>query len=210
MCPTLGPKLSLLTRTHFTQSKRLWRLSPTRTPNAHFELVYLIKPTSEALIKSLATQAASRLRNHFPSTHPYRLVAAKIVESDVMSYFSSPCISLQVDLPAKRAQHLTWWLKKGQQHRSTDGVNGSTLCKYLSSDLPRPSLMSPPTLLPFHPVSPYFIARNSSSIVYITTCKDSDCPWLSISILSHLFSSSCHTSTCSWHGAIPVSSRAGL
>ena len=87
--PYFAPKV-VPSAKNFTQTKRLWRLSLTMTPNTQIEAVYLLKTTSDALIESLATEAASCLRNHLPRTHPCLLVRAKIVESDSTSNSSSP------------------------------------------------------------------------------------------------------------------------
>ena len=117
--PSLHLKLSLLTRTtsNFTQSKWLWRLSPTGTSNTHIEFVYSIKPSSVAFIKSVATKPASRLcneplarpagvRNHLPRTHPCRLVAATSVEDDATSQSSAPFSYFKsISLPKGSAIH---------------------------------------------------------------------------------------------------------
>ena len=152
LCPTLHPRLSLLPRTafNFTQTKRQWQLCLTMTPNTQIEAVYLLKTTSDALIESLATEAASCLRNHLPRTHPCLLVRAKTVERDSTSNSSSPLSPVKsISLPKGAAPQR--WLYKGQQNHSTDSVNKSTLCKHFSLGLPTPFPMSPPMLffLPF-------------------------------------------------------------
>ena len=185
--PYFAPKVvpsDKLTRTSFAQSKRLWRLSPTRTPNAHIEFVYLIKPTSDALIKSLATNAASHLRNYLPRTHPCRVVTPKTIKNDASGHFSSLFISLQAHLSAKgrSASQVVIEMVAKLLHLWCQRINAlqTPLVRPAEALSEEPAFASPPSI----PSPPILPCATPSSIVSIMTCKDSDCPWRLISILA--------------------------
>ena len=103
----------LVTRTTFNvaQHRRLWRLSLTRTPNVHIEFAYLLRPSSDAFIRSWRRKPHPKnrlpdlasLRNHLPHTHPCRLVTAKIFENDAIPRLSSPFRA--ISLPKGAAPH---------------------------------------------------------------------------------------------------------
>ena len=156
----MHPRFFLLTRTDIAQSKRLWRLSPTRTPNAHITFVYLLKPTSDALIKFLAMKATSRLRDHLPRTHPCRLVTPKTIKNDATNHFSS-LFYLPSGRFCQRAQHLTSGYRKGSNTAPlmvlTNQRSANTSRQACRGPLRRARQRSSP----FHSVSTHFTIRNS-------------------------------------------------
>jgi hypothetical protein len=176
--------------------------SPSRTPKARIEFLYLLKPARDACIKTLGEDShvlasdwlhwlnqnhllvetdPANLGNLLPLIHQLSTEASNIVDNDAASHSSSPIVSLQVDLPAEEECDQCPASSSGSDSDSTvsESINDSRLNTpqaYPIGLARSPSPKRPPTVLSLHIPSPPPISPcpTPSSIVSIPSIADYD------------------------------------
>lgn len=172
--------------------------SPSRTPKARIEFLYLLKPARDACIKvlgddshilasdwllwlnqnrSLVDSDPAHLASLLPLINQLSAEAGSIVDNDTASQSCSPIVSLQVDLPAEDQEFPSSSSGSDTDSTASDSILDSRLNtpQALPIGLARsPSPKRPPTVLSLHIPSPPPMSEcpTPSSIVSIVDYDD--------------------------------------
>ena len=172
--------------------------SPSRTPKARIEFLYLLKPARDACIKvlgedshiiasdwllwlnqnrSLVDSDPTNLASLLPLIDQLSAEAGSIVDNDTASQSCSPIVSLQVDLPADQQEYTSSSSGSDSDSTASDSILDSRLNTPQASlaGLARsPSPKRPPTVLSLHIPSPPPMSEcpTPSSVVSIVDFDD--------------------------------------
>jgi hypothetical protein len=175
--------------------------SPSRTPTARIEFLYLLKPARDACIKILGEDShiiasdwllwlnensllveseLANLGNLFPIINQLSTEASNIIDNDTMSDTSSPIVSLQVDLPAEEQEYSASGSGSDSDSTASDSAMDSRL-NTPQAPLVRlvrsPSPKRPPTVLSLHIPSPPPISECPTPLSAVSIVDYDDDNW---------------------------------
>ena len=175
--------------------------SPSRTPTARIEFLYLLKPARDACIKILGEDSQilaadwllwlnensllvesdlASLAHLMPLLDQLSTEASNIIDNDTMSNSSSPIVSLQVELPADDQDDSQYSASSSGSDSDSTASDGLIDSRLNTPQAPlvclaqSPSPKRPPTVLSLHIPSPppFSGCPTPSSIVSIVDGDD--------------------------------------